>query len=88
MSYISQRSQTFKTHEKRGHLTNALSAYIDSRTGGRVGSDMYAYELKDGKYQLMWHIEAGTPNTELPWKKTIRKPYQPRHIQCQCANCK
>jgi hypothetical protein len=88
MSYIPGRANKFKAHEKKGHLTNALSAYIDRHAGGKVGSDMYAYELKGDRYEVMWHIAAGTSNEELPWSKRIYQPYTPPHVQCKCPNCK
>lgn len=87
MSFISQRSPQWKTHKQRNHLTNALGSYISSKQGGRTGSDLYAYELNGDKYELMWHIVPGTPNTELPWSKHIYKPYVAPHVRCMCANC-
>ncbi len=87
MSYISQRSPQWKTHKQRNHLTSALGTYISSKQGGKTGSDLYAYELNGDKYELMWHIASGTPNTDLPWAKTIYKPYVAPHVACKCQNC-
>jgi hypothetical protein len=87
MSFVSQRSPEWKTHKQRNHLTSALGTFISSKQGGITGLDLYAYELKGDKYELMWHIAAGTPNTELPWSKTIYKPYVAPHRTCQCPDC-
>ena len=86
MSYIGGRKSPWKTHEKRGHLTNSLSVYIKARPGA-TAPEMFAYEFKNGKYELMWHIKSGTKVEDLPWSKRVYQPYVKPHVPCNCPNC-
>jgi hypothetical protein len=86
MSYIKARNNPWKYHEKRGHLTVALSAYIRA-VPGATSPELFAYEFKDGKYELMWHIKQGTKVEDLPWSKRVYQPYVKPHTPCTCSNC-
>jgi hypothetical protein len=87
MTFISARKSQWKTHNTRGAMTNALSAYIKAKPGA-TAPEMFSYEFKDGKYQLMWHIKTGTLVEDLPWSKRVYLPYKPPHITCNCPDCK
>lgn len=86
MSYICQRSPQFRTHKQINHLKAALGAYVPSRPGA-VAPEMWAYELKGDKYEVMWHIESGTKIEDLPWTKKVYLPPRQRHIACHCPDC-
>jgi hypothetical protein len=87
MSFISMRRPQFKTHKQNNHLKSALGTYINSRPGA-VAPEMWAYELKGDKYEVLWHIEAGTKIEDLPWAKRIYHPRPVQHINCPCESCK
>lgn len=86
MSYIQQRSPQFKTHKQSNHLKSALGAYIPSRPGA-TAPELWAYELKGDKYEVMWHIKSGTKIEDLPWSKHVYQPYVKPHVPCNCPNC-
>lgn len=88
LSYVGGRRENFKTHNNIGHVKNAIGHFISDREGGIVGQDLFVWEVKNGEYEIMWNIPAGTKNTELPWAMKIRQPYKAPHIQCKCPNCK
>lgn len=88
LSHISQRKEVFKTHVNLGHVKTAMGNYMGARPGDQVSIDMWAWELKEGIYELLWHIAEGSLVDDLPWAKKLYKPYTPPHISCSCINCK
>lgn len=84
MTYLPSRSPQFKTHSNIGHVKNAIRG---GRGHWRGDIMLYAYELKDGKYEVMWEIPGNAKLEDLPWETYIRPPYVPPHIKCQCPNC-
>lgn len=88
MSYVSNRRKVWATHNELGHLKNSLGGCLPSKMAGSKCPEMFAYELKDSEYVLMWHIEGGTPIEELPWETTIYQPRKiPKHSRCHCSDC-
>jgi len=86
MTYLPSRSPSFKTHTNIGHVKNAIRS---GRTpyGSREKHTLYAYELKDGKYEVMWEVDGNVKLEDLPWATLIRPPYVAPHVKCQCPNC-
>lgn len=86
MTYLPGRRPSFKTHTNIGHVKNAIRS---GRTpyGSREQHTLYAYELKDGKYEVMWEVDGNATLEELPWKTLIRPPYVKPHVPCNCHNC-
>lgn len=87
MSYIKARFPQFKTHNQINHLKSALGSQMGS-TPGATAPEMWAYELKDNEYQVLWHIESGTTIEHLPWAKRIYHPRPISHTPCSCSKCK
>lgn len=81
MTFIARRSPSFKAHMNIGHVKNAIRSNLNSY---RDTSVLYAYELKEGKYEVMWEVPIQTKLEDLPWKTTIRPPYVPPVLHCTC----
>lgn len=88
LSYVRSRRESYKTHTNIGHAKNAIGFFINDNVGGKVRENLFVWEIKNGEYELLWNIPAGTLNTELPWDMKIRQPYKPPHITCSCPDCK
>lgn len=84
MTFIPSRSPSFKTHTNIGHVKNAIRSSLESWSNRSI----YAYKLKDGKYEMMWEIPQNSKLEDLPWDTYIRPPYVPKprcsHAGCAC----
>lgn len=86
MTHVPGRAKIFKPHTNIGHVKNAIRSSLSSRSD----KIMYAYELKDGEYEVMWVVPMNSRLEDLPWDTYIRPPYVPNpkcsHPGCTCNN--
>lgn len=86
MTYIRTRRPQFKTHTSIGHVKNVIRSNL-TPYGSREKHTLYAYELTEGRYEVMWEVDGNTKLEDLPWDTYIRPPYVAPHVKCSCPNC-